>query len=102
MKLYVISDNIDTLTGMRLAGIEGCVAHTHDEVVEAMAAVQYDKDLAILLFTQKAASYAPDEISDLKLNHSLPLVVNIPDRHGLDKSQNVITDYIRDAIGLKI
>lgn len=27
MKMYVISDNVDTRTGMRLAGIEGCVAH---------------------------------------------------------------------------
>ena len=28
MKFYLISDNMDTLTGMRLAGIEGEVAHT--------------------------------------------------------------------------
>ena len=27
MKMYLISDNIDTFTGMRLAGIEGAVVH---------------------------------------------------------------------------
>ena len=27
MKMYLISDNIDTLTGMRLAGVEGEVVH---------------------------------------------------------------------------
>ena len=27
MKMYLISDNIDTWTGMRLAGIEGAVVH---------------------------------------------------------------------------
>ena len=33
MKMYLISDNVDTLAGMRLAGVEGVVAHTHDEVM---------------------------------------------------------------------
>ena len=27
MKMYLISDNIDTLTGMRLAGVEGVIVH---------------------------------------------------------------------------
>ena len=28
MKMYLISDNVDTQTGMRLAGVEGVVVHT--------------------------------------------------------------------------
>ena len=35
MRMYLISDNTDTLTGMRLAGIEGVVAHSHEEVKNA-------------------------------------------------------------------
>ena len=27
MKMYLISDNVDTLTGMRLAGVDGIVVH---------------------------------------------------------------------------
>ena len=27
MKMYLISDNIDTQTGMRLAGVDGVVVH---------------------------------------------------------------------------
>ena len=30
MKMYLISDNIDTYTGMRLAGVEGVVVHERD------------------------------------------------------------------------
>ena len=30
MKFYTLSDNVDTLMGMRLAGIEGEVIHTAD------------------------------------------------------------------------
>lgn len=29
MKMYLISDNIDTLTGMRLAGVEGALSLIH-------------------------------------------------------------------------
>ena len=32
MKMYLISDNVDTQIGMRLAGIDGCVAHTAEEI----------------------------------------------------------------------
>ncbi len=32
MKLYLISDNVDTYTGMRLAGVEGCVVHEKNEL----------------------------------------------------------------------
>ena len=31
MRAYVISDNLDTLTGMRLAGCDGEIARTPDE-----------------------------------------------------------------------
>ena len=30
MKMYLISDNVDTYTGMRLAGVEGCVVRRKD------------------------------------------------------------------------
>ena len=29
MKMYLISDNVDTYTGMRLAGVDGVVVHVH-------------------------------------------------------------------------
>ena len=35
MKMYLISDNIDTYTGMRLAGVEGVVIHERNELKNA-------------------------------------------------------------------
>lgn len=32
MKMYLISDNVDTYTGMRLAGVDGVVVHKRDEL----------------------------------------------------------------------
>ena len=37
--MYLISDNIDTLTGMRLAGVDGIVVHEREELRCAFDAV---------------------------------------------------------------
>ncbi len=36
MKMFLISDNIDTQTGMRLAGVEGVVVHEREELRSAL------------------------------------------------------------------
>lgn len=102
MKMYLISDNIDTLTGMRLAGVEGTVAHGRKETKEAVEKVLEDKPLGILLVTEKVSSEIPDIIDDIKLNRRKPLLVEIPDRHGSGRQANFITNYINEAIGIKL
>ena len=49
--MYLISDNIDTLTGMRLAGVEGVIVHEHDELKEALERTIADKEIGIILLT---------------------------------------------------
>ena len=73
MRMYLISDNTDTLTGMRLAGIEGVVAHTAEELVKTV-----------------------------RTEHKKPLLIEIPDRHGTGRRPDFITAYVNDAIGLKL
>ena len=51
--MYLISDNIDTLTGMRLAGVEGVIVHEHDELKEALERTIADKEIGIILLTEK-------------------------------------------------
>ena len=43
MKIYLVSDNVDTLVGMRLAGIEGCVVHEQGELKKAIDHALEDK-----------------------------------------------------------
>ena len=42
MKMYLISDNVDTYTGMRLAGVDGVVVHERDELKQALEKVLSD------------------------------------------------------------
>lgn len=102
MKMFLISDNVDTETGMRLAGIEGIVVHEIEEVQAAIKKVLNNKEIGVLLITEKLGKLIPDIIDDIKLNYNTPLVVEIPDRHGTGRAPDSITKYVREAIGLKI
>ncbi|MEF9954499.1 MAG: V-type ATP synthase subunit F [Clostridium sp.] len=102
MKMYLISDNIDTLTGMRLAGVEGVVVHEKSEIKAALDKALADKEIGIILLTEKFGRDYPDLINSVKLEHKFPLFVEIPDRHGTGRKPDFITAYVNDAIGLKL
>ena len=102
MKMFLISDNRDTYTGMRLAGVEGVVVHERQELKDALDAASRDPEVGIVLLTEKFGREFPDLIDDVKLNRRLPLLIEIPDRHGTGRKENFITDYVSGAIGLKL
>ena len=102
MKFYLISDNIDTQMGMRLAGIEGIVVHEKDEVISALDNAMKDKDNAIILMTEKLISLCSEQVYDYTLNCPKPLIVEISDRHGTSEVTKTISGYVNEAIGLKI
>ena len=102
MKMYLISDNIDTYTGMRLAGVEGVVVHEREELREALENAFADKDIGILLLTEKFGREFPELVDEVKLHHKTPLIIEIPDRHGTGRKPDFITSYVNEAIGLKL
>lgn len=102
MKMFLISDNVDTLTGMRLAGVKGVVVHEQEEVKAALLKVLADKEIGIVLLTEKFGRDFPDLINNVKLEHKYPLFIEIPDRHGTGRKPDFITAYVNDAIGLKL
>ena len=89
MRLYLICDNEDTALGMRLAGIEGAVTESKDEVRELFEKTAQDSDIGIILINQTLVSLCSDEISAFRKTHS-------------DGTSNSIADYVSEAIGIKI
>lgn len=102
MRMYLISDNIDTLTGMRLAGVDGVVVHERDELKQALETAMADKDVGIILLTEKFGREFPDILDEIKLERAFPLLIEIPDRHGTGRKKDFITSYVNEAIGLKL
>ena len=102
MKFYLISDNVDTLMGMHLAGINGEIVDEDSEVRSALEKAMNMEDVAVILMTERLVSVCPELVYDLKLNRKQPLIVEIPDRHGSGRAKDSITRYVREAIGVKI
>ena len=67
MKMYLISDNVDTYTGMRLAGVDGVVVHERDELKQALEKVLSDPTVGIVLLTEKFGQEFPDIIDTFRL-----------------------------------
>lgn len=102
MRFYLISDNVDTQVGLRLAGIEGVVVHKADEVKKVLQETMDRDDIAVVLITETLLSLCPELVYNLKLNRKRPLIVEIPDRHGNGCTKDSVTRYVREAIGVKI
>ena len=102
MKMFLISDNVDTLPGMRLAGVEGCIVHERAELRKALEDAIANKEIGIILLTEKFGREFPDIIYDVRLNRRLPLLIEIPDRHGTGRKPDFITSYVSEAIGIKL
>lgn len=102
MKMYLISDNVDTLTGMRLAGVDGTVVHEKEELRAALETAMSDDSIGLVLLTEKFGREFPELIDEIKLKRQMPLLIEIPDRHGTGRKKDFITSYVNEAIGLKL
>ncbi|MCB2288755.1 V-type ATP synthase subunit F [Clostridium sp. CS001] len=102
MKSYLISDNVDTFVGMKMAGIESILLHKREEIVEKIEELKKDQAVGIIIITEKVALLIPDVVRDIKLSKERPLLIEIPDRHGSSKGSDAILRYVKEAIGLKI
>ena len=100
--MFLISDNVDTYTGMRLAGVDGVVVHERKELREQLEKVLQDKSIGIVLLTEKFGREFPDILDEFRLERKIPLLIEIPDRHGTGRKKDFITSYMTEAIGLKL
>lgn len=102
MRFFVISDNTDTITGLRLAGIKGVVVHEREEVLKALEEAALDPEMGIIIMTELLAEKVQEEVKSIRLDSSKPIITVIPDRHGVRRRPDYITNYIKESIGLKI
>ena len=101
MQFRLISDNVDTQVGLRLAGISGVVVNEEDEIKNALKDAINDENVGVILITELLVDKCRDYIYELKLKLSRPLIVEIPDRHGNGKVKDSISNYVKNAIGIK-
>jgi len=102
MRYYLICDDRDTMTGMRLAGIMGEMARDKKEAEALISAAAADENVAVLIVTEGVAAMCPEKVSEIRLSESRPLVTIVPDRSGTGREKDSITRLINDAIGVRL
>ena len=101
MKMFLLSSDEDTLTGMRLAGIAGRLVKTDEELQSSVQDVLSRNDIGILLVTRTLSLQFPESVLELKKSSRL-LVTEIPDMNNSVAESDSITRYVRDAIGITV
>lgn len=102
MKYFLISDNVDTLAGLRMAGVDGVVVHEPPEVEKALENAFTKPGVGLVLITSKLMEQNRDLVFEYKLHRKVPLIVEMPDRHSKDNVAQGIKDYIAEVVGIKI
>ncbi|MEN8254877.1 MAG: V-type ATP synthase subunit F [Verrucomicrobiota bacterium] len=101
MKYSVIGDE-DTVLGFGIVGVLGKVATNEEETRCAFQEVLEDKDVGIIIITERVADKIRTLVDKYLLTHSFPLIVEIPDRQGRLPGRPDIKEMVNAAIGIKI
>ena len=101
MKFYIVSDDADTCTGLRLAGVFFLLAHDEKTARESLETVCNDPETGMLMITENIRKMCPDVISDIEKG-SRPVLIEIPDSKNAGKPSDFLNDYIKSTIGINI
>ena len=101
MKFYVLGDD-ETVLGFRLVGVAGKVVEGRDESLQALREAVGDKQVGVVLVTEKVAAGIRDEVEARLYGLGFPLVLEIPDSSGPDPERLNVQDVVRKAIGVSI
>lgn len=100
MKMYVLSSSSDVLAGMRLAGVEGSLIKSGEELEKFISSNLFE-DVAILMITKTLAKMNVQVVDEMK-KKDIPLVVEIPDGKSDEEDDDPVTRYVREAMGIRI
>lgn len=100
MKMFIISDNKDFLTGMRFAGVDGKLVSSQESIENVINNIDLS-NVAILLITRQLALKNQNIVSKMKKKDQ-PLVIEVPDKSNLHENNDSITRYVQDAMGIKM
>jgi V/A-type H+-transporting ATPase subunit F len=85
---------------MQLAGIEGTYLKSKDDIEAAFKEALKNKDIGIIFLTEKAYMMMEETVIEVKKKYFAPLITVIPDRYGYQRSEGMITRYIKESVGL--
>jgi len=109
LKFYIIGDR-EIVYAFKLTGIDGAIAETRDEVMNAFTSVtrqdgnsSSDPEVPkVLILTETAASLIQEEELAWQKKGIYPLIVEIPGLDGHLKGKKTLSEAIREAVGIQL
>lgn len=100
MKTIVLADE-DTVLGFSLAGVQGIIVNTEEEIRKAFEEVTHQDDAGIVLITERVAQKIRETIDNWIIGGGQPLLVEIPDSQGPLEGRRTPHEFVKSAIGVK-
>ena len=101
MRLFLVSDKVDPVIGMRLAGVEGLCLRDSAQMEKALCSAAEDADIGVILYTAGVRKACADTIARLQ-RRTRPLLLEIPDGESAPENSGSITEYIQEAVGIRL
>jgi V/A-type H+-transporting ATPase subunit F len=101
MKYFIIGDE-DSVLGFGLVGVQGQVAQSPPEAQAALNSALQDKEVGIVLITERVAELIRPLVDGYVFTSNFPLIVEIPDRLGPVSGKPGIREMVNAAIGIEL
>lgn len=101
MKYSIIGDE-DTVLGFGMVGVSGRTARDPEEAHRAFLAVLEEREVGIIIMTERVADMIRPLVDKYLFTESFPLIVEIPDRKGRRPDRPGIRDLVNMAIGIRL
>ena len=101
MEYFVLADE-DTVLGFRYAGVDGQVVRTPDEARTALAEQEHARRAGVIIVTDEVANAVRDEVTRLRFESHIPLIVQIPGPDGPAADRPDLPALIHEALGITL
>ena len=77
MKIYCISDSIETALGLKLSGAESSVLSEKSEIDKTIDRILENPEIGILVVTNGVYNLSKEKLDYIRENKRIPLIVRI-------------------------
>lgn len=77
MKIYCISDSLETALGLKLAGVKSSILNDKDKIDKKIDEILDTSDIGILVVTEAVYNFSKEKLDEIKEFRRIPLIVKI-------------------------
>ena len=97
MKIFLLTADEDTLTGLRLAGVDGALVTSEEQFISQAQRVIEDKDTAVLLIGSGLSHEYSHVLPQLRKSRGT-IITEVPDMNSTHGRESSVAGYVKDVV----